>query len=388
MKKLILFLCAFSYFFIFCNPQNATFVKNNLNIDTTDLSQNWIKQISIMYDTISKCCFCIKKPAEVPDIIKKQLSIEFNEINFKSFQNFDISTVNFSFNEYPHCRNIYPMHILQYNNKSYYWVNIDFVDNFFWRWVKYANDDSNKYFKYNVFRYNQKIYYQNNCEWDIDDSLQSCYFNWHRYVSSKNEKGYIFSATHFAQFDELNTFLKNNSYYHTNNSLLKIDSLLFILHNRINNTDNVSMWLKLSKKTLFKNINKEIDTILLKKNGVDFNNVSIHYFDGVITNKCLNKFNELVDCYVGFKQKIDTLAILKDYLTNNNPTFLYYKNTGNIYSTWHNYFVAYYIDYQNNIPKITKVDIITPKIFYNYICYPAPNCNAFAGDHLFSILEY
>lgn len=383
-----------SIYFIFfilysCSSSSKTSVQNNLLIDTIILPKKWISQMSIMYDSVSNCCFCSQKSDDILDNIQKQLVGISNKTTFNSFQNFDISTLKITFKDYPNCRSIYPIHILQYNNISYYWSNIDFIDNIFWRGVKSSfNKNSTAYFKYGIFRHNHKIYYPENCDFDINDSLQSCYFNWHRYADTENKKGYIFPITHFTQFNEINLFMKNNEYYHTEKSLSKVDSLLFLLHNRVdNNREDITMWLKISNQTLFKDKNKIIDTVLLKKNGVDFNNISIHYFDSIITNRCVNQYNEVKDCYVSFTEKIDTLAILKEYLHNNKPTFLYYKSNANIYSNWYNYFIAYYINYQENIPKITKVDIIIPEKIYNYICYPATNCNPFAGDYLFSILE-
>lgn len=272
--------------------------------------------------------------------------------------------------------------ILAQQKQYYFWANIDAIDVFFWQHTANIADK-----KQNIlFDLHCSYIDIANIKWpnqpNIDDeySTNTC-FNRQTYIAAINDSGYIFDITKFEQFRQIDTLLLENEYFHGYKNVVKIDSLLQFLHNKSTDT-KIDYWI-----TLPINLKNEADSIRLKVRGCDITNKGIVYLNGIDTIPIADKIGSVSAEYLGFNKSIDDLSILKKYLSENEPTFLYYKQNASEGSVWYNYFLAYYINFNSQgIANIQKVELIMPKRVYWYHCYPAGFCDAYSNA-FFSVLN-
>jgi hypothetical protein len=285
--------------------------------------------------------------------------------------------------------------IIQFDSLSYLWIDIDFFDKFFW-------DNSNL-----TIKDSQTI--SSNIDWYFEsiirpmdlilpypclpyaDTAENCYINSQRYLRASNNIGHTLDISEYDQFEQLNMLFKANTYYHGKDKLDKVEAIISLLQeariekyqhqmggvNYIKIEPNVSF---LAETGFDCYLHKEVDTARLKIRGVDFWPMRAYYLKEILVNKTVKKqangHNINYDYYGGYTTVIDSFKILKQYLIEHKPSFLYYKLTGAPPHGWYNYFQAYYIKYdEKEIPIIDKVELICPQRVYNYWCFSSGFCD-------------
>lgn len=251
-----------------------------------------------------------------------------------------------------YCQGGFLLKTIAFEDKHYLWTNIDAGDRIFWTNSDVAAKDTAQIlFDYKCLSGNIGLPLQTIMSRDTDFNKQfdlalGDIFNKQFYLEARNKKGYIFELRKTGQINELNRFLHDNTAFHKIENKHKIDSFLMLLYK----ADDKNMYKKLPFTDFSK---KGVDSMKLQIKGFDYFNQVVYYFDS-----------------------IDSLNIIGEYLSQNSPTFLYYKYKGNYELRWQNYFLAYHLTYANDgCPIITKVDIIIPERMYLYVCYPMGFCN-------------
>jgi hypothetical protein len=385
MKKIIIFFC---FYCIACTKPEPL-----VNYNAAYFLAEWQRQYATWGYSYDSCCYA--------DIDSSYFVNKYPENGSKE----GLRSFSF-FSRHSYC-GFTGGFVLKHEQKYYMWGNTELFEPLFWRIKPNKSDynlprcrtdmsteiDSNKHFF--VFR-----------TWASSIEMREVYlpdgynggklfFNNIFFAETQKEGGQIFDISDYGQFSQLNEFLYDNPEYHGRQNLSKIDTLLFELqdiprelseetipHTHIRVDIN-------SKKIALNNKTSPNDSILQKR-GVDFLASSLVYFDGVETvfrNKNDGSGrDEYKDTrtYKGYLQKKDSLNILHDYLQQQKPSFLYYKAAGHSQSLWYNYFLAFYVSYDEyQRPKITKVDLICPRRVYHYLCYPNYICDDMGRRSLF-----
>lgn len=282
---------------------------------------------------------------------------------------------------------------IAFEDKHYLWANIDAGDRFFWEYTNGAAKDSSqilfdyKYFSWDIWKtimpiqVGKSIDSNFNRQFDVEYHIS---LNSQFYLEARNKKGYIFTLSVAGQISELNRFLQDNTAFHKVENKYKIDSFLMLLQEACGK--NMFEKFPFGGFSPFSSFSafadtpkKEVDTLKLKIKGFDYVNQTVYYFDSIVSvpytplKEVEFYYNRIYSHYV---YNIDSLLIMREYLSANSPTFLYYKERANKDLPWHNYFLAYYLDYADDgRPTISKVDIIIPKRMYYYVCYPSGWCD-------------